>query len=350
MNIKENFLRTIEFQTPNWIPCSIGISILAKKKYGNDFEKVKKKYNIIFERDAGIGTSPLFKGIPPAYEPGFFRDSWGCLWRNDLFGLEGQVVEHPLKDWSSFRTYKAPDPLRNRMNEFGGGIFNWDIVEYEIKNQKNEGKLVWGNGERLFDRLYFLRGFEDLMMDFATENSNLPKLIEMLYDYEKKLINKWLNIGIDIIWFHTDIGTQTGLMISPQMFRKYLKEMYKDLFTTCREKGVHVYLSSDGNIIDIIDDLIECGISMHDPQTGAITTEDIKKHYKGKICIYIDLDRQKLPFYKPEEIEKIIINYINELNSDRGGLMFLAGIVDATGPIENIEVLCKTLINNCFKI
>jgi len=258
------------------------------------------------------------------------------------------VIENPLKDWGFFKTYKAPDPLSNRISEFQEKIFNWNEAEYELRNQRKERKLIWGNGERLFDRLYFLRGFENLMIDFATDNPNLPKLIEMLYEYEKKLIKKWLDIGVDIIWFHTDIGTQTGLMISPQMFRRYLKDMYKDLFTLCRKKGVHVYLSSDGNIIDIIDDLIDCGISMHDPQTGAIKTEDIKKHYKGKICIYLDIDRQKLPYYKPEEIEKTIINYINELNSEQGGLMFLAGIVDATGPIRNIEVLCETLIKNCF--
>ena len=136
---------------------------------------------------------------------------------------------------------------------------------------------------------------------------------------------------------------QTGSMISPQMFRKYLKEMYKDLFTACRKKGVHVYLSSDGNIIDIIDDLIDCGISIHDPQTGAITTENIKKHYKGKICINLDLNRQKFPFYKPEEIEKIIVDYMNKLNSEEGGLMFWAVIIDAV-PIKFIEALCSTFI------
>jgi len=33
---------------------------------------------------------------------------------------------------------------------------------------KERGDLTWGDGERLFDRLYFLRGFENLMADIAT--------------------------------------------------------------------------------------------------------------------------------------------------------------------------------------
>lgn len=58
--------------------------------------------------------------------------------------------------------------------------------------------MTGGNGERLFDRLYFLRGFENLMIDFATDAPELSKLIDMLSDYEMKLVNKWLEIGVDV--------------------------------------------------------------------------------------------------------------------------------------------------------
>lgn len=348
MNTRENFLNTIEFRNPEWIPVSIGISPLARKEYGSAFEHIEKKYNIIFESDAWLSISPLFKGLSPAYYPGNFTDSWGCIWHNNLWGLEGQIVVHPLKDWKSFKTFKAPDPMAIRPNEFGGGIFDWKKVEQDIKDQRKDEQLIWGNGERLFDRLYFLRGFENLMMDFATENKNLPELIEILYEYEKKLTKKWIDLGVDIIWFHTDIGTQSNLMISPPMFRKYLKEMYKDLFTSCRNAGIHVYLSSDGRIIDIVDDLIECGISMHDPQGGVISIDEIKEHYKGKTGINFDLDRQKIPFYKPEELDSIIKNCTESLNSSNGGLMLLAGICDATGPIEIIDSLCQSIIKYCF--
>jgi len=347
MKIRENFLRAIEFKNPDWIPCTLSIAPIAIKKYKFSLEEIKKKYNILFKRDAGY-NSIIFKGLAKSYKKGYFKDSWGCIWRNDLEGLEGQVVKNPLNNWNNFKTYKAPDPLATRPNEFGEGEFNWDKIKENIKSQRKEDKVIWGCGERLFDRLYFLRGFENLMMDFATDNPNLPKLIEMLYQYEKKLINKWLNIGVDIMWFHTDIGTQSSLMISPQMFRKYLKPIYNDLFTMCRRNGVHVYLSTDGRVIEIIDDFIECGVSMHDPQTGAISIEEIKKYYKGKICIFLDLDRQKFPFYKPKYLERLVKESVDMLSSTQGGLMLWAVIYDNSIPLENIEALCKAFIKYCF--
>ena len=350
MNVRENFLRTTEFNNPEWIPCTLSISPLAKRKYGRDLDRILNKYKIIWDRDAGLHNSLVFQGISPGWEKGNFVDSWGCVWHNDNEGLEGQVVVHPLADWSTFKTYEAPDPSAIRQNEFGGGLFDWSEIEKDIKLQRSQNKLVWGCGERLFDRLYFLRGFTNLMMDFATGNPNLPKLIEMLFDYEKKLVNKWLSLGIDAIWFHTDIGTQEALMISPQHFRKYLKPMYKELFTTCRKAGTHVYLSTDGRVLDIVDDFIECGVSMQDPQVGAITLEEVKEYYKGKMCIYLDLDMQEFPFCSPQNIDSMVKDAVDLLNSPEGGLMLWAGVYDDIMPIENVEAICKAFMKYCFNM
>ena len=84
-----------------------------------------------------------------------------------------------------------------------------------MKQAAAKGSLRLGYAERLFDRLYFLRGFENLMIDIATDDRRLPRLIDMLLEYEQKFVRKWLAIGVDAIAFHTDIGTQNGLMISP---------------------------------------------------------------------------------------------------------------------------------------
>ena len=354
MNIRENFLRTLEFNKPEWIPCIIAMSGIVEgkeNKYGKKLENIKNKYKGLFDREIRPEDALLFQGLGPAYKIGKFEDSWGCVWQNTTGTSEGQVIEHPLEDWSYLKKYKAPDPLATRTNEWGSGTWDWNEIEKDIIKRKKEGKIIWGNGERLFDRLYFLRGFENLMMDIATDDPNLPKLIEQLWDYEKKLIDKWLEIGVDIIWFHTDIGTQKNLMIRPEKFRKYLKPMFKDLFGTCRDAGTHVYLSTDGRVIDIVDDFIECGVSIHDPQTGAISNEEIAKSYKGKIGIFLDLDRQHFPFYTPDELDEIIKKSVDMLNTPEGGLIVMAAICDPVPvmPIENIEAICKAFLQYCYK-
>jgi len=64
-----------------------------------------------------------------------------------------------------------------------------------------------------------------------------------------------------MISFHTDMGDVAWFDDKPAKFRRYIEPTFKKLFTTSRKAGTHVYLFSDGCIPDIIDDLIDCGVS-----------------------------------------------------------------------------------------
>lgn len=344
MTERENYLRTIEFRNSEWIPCSVGFSPATWHKYREKLEELVLRHPLIF-KDYKRGSID-FDEFPPGYREGeYYRDNWGCLWYSAQGGLEGQVVEHPLADWKALHTYKMPDPFF----KVERGKRNWKKIKENIEGRKRKGLLTVGDGERLFDRLYFLRGFENLMIDFASDAPELPRLIEMLLDYEMRLVSKWLEIGVDVIAFHTDIGTQNSLMISPKKFRRYIKPMFKKIFATCRKAGTHVSLSSDGRLLEIIDDLVECGVSIHDPQLRANTLEGIERVYKGKICIKLDLDRQMFPFCKPKDIKRQVKEVVEKLSSPQGGLMIFGSVYGGDVSLENIEALCKAMEEYCLK-
>jgi len=279
-----------------------------------------------------------------SYAEGYSTDNWGCVWKNIQPGLEGQVVGHPLETWDAFKDYSLPDPLV----KWEWGEWDWRGIEKDIRQRKEKGLLTWGNGERLFDRLYFLRGIKNLMRDIVTGEPRLKELIGMLEEHEMALIHKWVEMGVDIIGFHSDMGTQTGLMISPRQFRTYIKPMFNRLFTACRKAGVHVGFSSDGRLLDIVDDLIECGVSIHDPQLSANSLEGIERAYKGRMCINLDLDRQMFAFCKPSDIRNQIKECVERLNAPEGGLMMKAEVVGANVPLENIEAICDGMEEFCL--
>ena len=205
-----------------------------------------------------------------------------------------------------------------------------------------------GDGERLFDRLYFLRGFENLMIDIATDEPRLRTLIDRFTEHQMKLVKEYLKIGVDAIAFHTDIGAQNALMISPEDFRKYLKPMFMTIFQTCRQSGSHVALSSDGHVLEIVDDLIECGISMHDPLLRANTLEGIRKAYKGKVCANVDLDRQSFAFLTPQGIRDQVDEVVQVMADPKGGLMISGSAWGDDVPLANIEALCAAVQDFCF--
>jgi len=344
MSPRENWLRAIEFRGPEWIPCSVGFAPVVWNAYREDLEKILLDHPRLFP-GYQAGTANFYDEMPVVYREGeYFRDNWGCLWYNIQGGLEGQVVEHPLADWSALDDYRPPDVLTKEER----GDRDWVQIRKNVEAARAAGHLTGGNGERLFDRLYFLRGFENLMMDFATDDPHLPRLIQMLTDHELQLIGQWLEIGVDFIGFHTDIGTQNALMISPAQFRRYVKPMFATLFQTCRQAGAHVVLSSDGCLLEIVDDLIECGVSMHDPQLRANTLEGIVRAYKGKLCATVDLDRQGFPFLTPAQIRDQVKQVVDAMAEPEGGLMLSGSVWGTDVPLANIEALCAAMEDYCF--
>jgi len=357
MQAKENWLRAVEFRYPEWIPCTVNLAPLAWKTHRRDLEKLVLAHPRILP---GYQEGTVhFDRMPLGFRGGeYFIDKWGCGRLSIEDGIAGQVIDYPLADWGALATFSAPDPTAGTLDPITQGLsaimqgrdgpMTWAEAELSFQERRERGELAKGDGEKLLDRLYFLRGFENLMLDFATEPPELARLFAILQDYELKLIDKWMQIGVDAISFHTDFATQRGLMMSPRSFRKYLKPLFAALFLPCRQAGVHVYLSSDGRLLDVVDDLVECGVSVHDPQLRPNTVAGIACAYKGKLCASVDLDQQGFPFMTPGEIREQIMGVVGEIGAPEGGLMLSAGINDAIVPLRNIAAILEAMEEFCF--
>ena len=137
-------------------------------------------------------------------------------------------------------------------------------------------------------------------------------------------------------------------MISPDKFRQWIKPMFERIFRPIRDAGVPVSLSSDGRLTEIVDDLVECGVSAHDPQYRANTLEGIEKFYKGKMCINLDLDRQMFAFCHPNDIKEQVREAVERLSLPEGGLTMGCDVIDANTPLENIEAMCQAGYEYCL--
>jgi len=135
--------------------------------------------------------------------------------------------------------------------------------------------------------------------------------------------------------------------MSPEHFRKYLKPCYAQIFGMCRDAGIHVYFHSDGHILEVIDDLIECGVTVINPQIRANTLDGLVEVCKGKVCVNLDLDRQLFPFCTPKDIDEHIREAVVKLGSKQGGLMLVAEC-EPDVPLENIEAICQALEKYMF--
>jgi hypothetical protein len=339
---RENFLRAVEFRRPAWTPIVFELLPAVWKRHGVGLSQLVHRHPFAFQ-GLNVGAASAPSQDPLYLEGRHLRDDWGCLWYNAHDGVLGQVIEHPLSDWSALPALRVPDPLMQ---------IRWGALEEAKREEAAAGLPVIAHPESFahggfFDRMQFLRGLENFLVDLVTEPPELATLVEKVLEYNLRYIDRWLRFGdIDVIWFHGDLGTQNGPLISPETFRRHLKPSYTKMFRRCREAGVHVWYSSDGNILPIVDDLIECGVSIHDPQVRPNTVEGIAETYSGRLCALVDIDEQMLPCCTPEDIFAQIKQVRDAVGSREGGLMIYA-IPSADVPLENIEALAAAWERYC---
>jgi len=148
---------------------------------------------------------------------------------------------------------------------------------------------------------------------------------------------------VDVVYFGDDMGMQERFTIAPDTWRRYIKPAYAKLFRMCHDAGAHVYLHSDGYIADIFDDLVEIGVTIPNPQDLVNDLEVIRDRLKGRVCIDLDIDRQKIiPWGTPREIDDHLRLCVETLGSREGGLMMVCGVYSPT-PLENIEALLEAM-------
>ena len=104
----------------------------------------------------------------------------------------------------------------------------------------------------------------------------------------------WCQTDVDAINLMDDWGAQERLLISPRMWRKIFKPLYRDYCEIAHSYGKYVFMHSDGHIAAIYPDLIEIGVNALNSQLFIMDIEELGKSYGGKITFWGEIDRQHL--------------------------------------------------------
>ncbi len=345
LSYRENYLRSVEFKSPEYIPCRVIITWPIWNTYRKKLEEIAIKHPLIFpdfklesiQYDDKTGVLRVNRSI---------KDPFGCIWKFNIKGYQGQVVKHPLEDWKDFKNYEFPNPEDGLPSEGSDKLTPWNTIFENLEKLKAENNLVRISLMHgfFFQRLYYLRGFTNLMKDFLTRPSQIYDLIEKLTEYILDLVKILLKFGkIDVIYFGDDLGTQTRMPISPATFKEFIYPSYRRIFQQIRRMGTHVYFHSDGHIIEVIDQLINAGVSILNIQDRVNGLDNLNSLCKGRICIDVDVDRQHLvPFGRPKEIKEHIKHIVEKLAMKEGGLMIESEVHPPT-PLRNIMAVVEAM-------
>jgi len=192
----------------------------------------------------------------------------------------------------------------------------------------------------------YLCGIEKVMMDLALNPAFINKLFSKITEFYLEINKRILATAtgaIDILLIGDDLGTQNGLLISPEMIKKLLMPYLKKYVDLCKQYNVKVMLHSCGAIRSIIPDLIKLGIDILNPiqvKARGMIPKELKKEFGEELCFHGAIDTQEvLPFGSPKDIKKEVKDCIKILCQNGGYIMAPTHNIQVDVPIDNIIVM-----------
>ena len=260
----------------------------------------------------------------------------------DEFGV-GKVVGskfhfqsyiHPLQNLSfqEIKDYPFPDIAAS---------YRCDHFQEKAAKFHSDGYFVTGSVGKIFETCWEMRGMEDFLIDMKANDDIALFLIETLADMREKLAKKYASVGVDMISIADDIGTQRGMMMDPELWRKFLKPVWKKVISSAKKikPDLYIYYHSDGDIREVIGDLIEIGIDVLNPvQPECMDPAEVKRKYGNDITMWGTIGTQTtMPFSSPSEIRKLVKHRIEQLGINGGLILGPTHVLEPEVPWENIE-------------
>lgn len=274
---------------------------------------------------------------------GTVKDEWGIVWSK-----EGSYpVYFPLKDKSEqeIASYKPPLPTSK-----------WDVSAlakrarylHDETDYAVVAKSVIGSGG-IFERCGYLRSIDDFLVDMLINKDIAHYIIDKIVEVEIALWDHFLDAAadcIDIVQRCSDVGTQTGLFISKELFREFIKPAEDKVYRHIKKRApqVKIWFHSCGAISELIEDFIDIGTEILNPVqplAAGMDSAGLKKRFGDRLCFHGGIDLQKAMPGSLEDVKHECQTRIKAFGKGGGYILAPANHFQNDTPAENIAYLYR---------
>jgi uroporphyrinogen decarboxylase len=354
MKPRERMLMALNHEEPDRCPMYVGFTpefshrLEKDLDLGSDIFHNPNGSGNTFQLERSLGVDMLLTHVGWAnsyYQEGSeYMDEWGVGWRAVEYstpygpGHYTEMVYHPLAQDKAITTYKAPDPNRSAL---------YEDTAWSLRTFKDGYWIVGGTVTTIFEAAWGLRGYERLLQDFALNPDLAEQVLDFPYYYHLEAAKKLVEMGVDMIWLGDDVGAQNAMLISPKMWRRFLKPRMANLIAQLKSINpqVKVAYHSDGQIYPIIPDLIEIGLDVLNPiQPQSMDPAKLKNEYGERLCFWGSIDEQyTLPFGTPADVRNEVIQRLKILGKDGGLIIGPTHLVQLDTPMDNFWAMVNSI-------
>jgi len=275
---------------------------------------------------------------------GLYRDIWGVGFRANetAVGFYMDLADSPLRNLSDIR----------ELNDYPWPTADlWDYSDIADQARAASHYWVWGHSRGIFEISWFMRGFDGFLLDLSDAPERASAIMDHVQAYLMERTRRILEAGrglIDMIEYNDDVGGQNGMLLSPAMWRRFLKPRLKAFIDLCKPYGVAIRYHSCGGVRPIIPDLIEIGVDVLNPlQTLArgMDAAELKAEFGNRLTFNGGVDTQDLlPHASVDQVRHETRRLIDILARDGGFILAPSHVFQADVPIDNVVAVYEVAL------
>jgi len=319
----------------------------------------KQSYREFFDMFSPCDIMPKRKCELPKYDyTGYYQD---IEITPDAHIAEDGILHIP---GGMYHFTKLVSPLRNASTLDDLEKFHWDFfdpesfgtehMEAEVQSAHKKGLVAAAWAGELYERAWQIRGYEEMLMDMVSD----PDMADFIFDKLFKRNMFWAvesaKAGVDYIRCGDDVANQNAMMFSLDTWRRFQKSRWSEIYAEVKRINpeIKIWYHSDGNISEILDELVEIGVDIINPiQPECMNPFEVKKRYGDRITIDGAIGTQTvMPFGTPDDVRKTVKEAAALLGEGGGYILAPSHVLEPEVPIANIEAFIETAQEcNCCK-
>jgi uroporphyrinogen decarboxylase len=261
-----------------------------------------------------------------------YEDMWGVQWKSGGDGGDIGTVCNRLVGEGGVDAFRSPevdaDLIRAAAREMES-----DCTRFRMF------RLTYA----LFERAWSLMGMEELLSCMLLEPSTASALLDRVTDFQMKVLEAILPYKFEAVYFGDDWGTQRGLLMGPDLWRKFIKPLLTRMFDLVKRRGKYVLLHSCGNIEAVLPDLVDIGLDAYNTvQPELYDLARIKRGYGKHLAFWGAISTQGfLPFATPQQVKEKCSEVLRVLGTGGGYILAPTHAVTPDIPVENVEAMLE---------
>lgn len=350
MDSRERTFLSLSHQEPDRVPIDCWVSSGMKRKVEKElhipYEQFLEKYDVDLRYMSGpryIEKKREIKALAAN------TDLWGVPRREVNINFESykEVVKSPLEN------FQTVEEIAEYNHWPSADWFDYSEIEQQCNKILENKRVVVFMGDRLnriaqLKPAMYIRGYEQILIDMLIN----PEIAEEIF---RRITSFYLEYGrrileaakgkIDIFCTGDDFGSQNGGLISLPLWKKFLKNGFKEFNELGQSYGAKVMHHTCGSVYTLIPELIECKLDILQsiqPEAAAMDPKLLKKEFGKKLSFQGGVSIQKvLPHGSAADVAEHVKSLFEAMAPGGGFIACTSHNIQADTPAENVEALFK---------